>query len=153
MLCCCWVAKLCPTLCDPMDCSMPSFSVLHYLPELAQTHVRRVSNAIQPSHLLLSPSIPVLSLSQHQGLFQWLGFSHQVAKVLQLQLQHLACFSIPANEYSGLISLRLTGLISLLSKGLSRVFSNTIVQMHQFFSAQPSSQSNSYIHIWPQEKP
>ena len=88
VLCCCWVAKLCLTLCDCMDCSMPSFSVLHYLPELAQTHVRRVSGAIQPSHLLSSPSLPVLSLFQHQGLFQWAGSSHQVARLLELQLQH-----------------------------------------------------------------
>ena len=85
---CCSVAQLCPTLCDLMDCSMPSFPALHQLPELAQTHVHWVSGTIQPSHPLLSPSPSAFSLSQHQGLFQWVGFSHQVAKGLELQLQH-----------------------------------------------------------------
>ena len=79
--CCCSVAKLCPILCDPMDCSMPSFPVLHHLPELAQTHVHRVSDAIQPSHPWSLPSLPTLNLSQHQGLFQWVSSLHQVAKV------------------------------------------------------------------------
>ena len=67
-LCCCSVAQSCLTLCDPMDCSMPGFPVLHYLPEFAQTHVHLVSDAIQSSHRLSSPS--AFSLSQHQGLFQ-----------------------------------------------------------------------------------
>ena len=74
-------------LCNPMNCSMPAFPVLHYLLELAQTHVHWVSDAIQPSHPLLPPSSPVLNLSQHQGLFQWVNHLHQVAKVLELQLQ------------------------------------------------------------------
>ena len=82
------VAQSCPTLCDYMDCSTPGFPVRHQLPELAQTRVHRVSNAIQPSHPLLSPSPPAFNLSQHQGLFQWVRFSHQVVKVLELQLQH-----------------------------------------------------------------
>ena len=86
--CCYSVAKLCPTLCDSMDCSMPGFPVLHYLPECAQTPVHWVGNDIQPSHLLFPPSPPALSLPQHQSLFQWIGSSHQVAKVLELQLQH-----------------------------------------------------------------
>ena len=86
--CCCWVIKLCLTFCDPMDCSMPGFPVLHYLPELAQIHIHWVSDAIQPSHPLLSPSSPTLNLSQHQGLFQWVGSSHEVAKVVALQPQH-----------------------------------------------------------------
>ena len=84
----CSVTKLCLTLCDPVDCSMPGFSVLPHLPEFAQTHVHWVSDAIQPSHPLLSPSLPALNLSQHQGLFQWVGSLHQVAKVLELQFQH-----------------------------------------------------------------
>ena len=67
---CCSVAKLCLSLCNPMDCSTPGFSALHYLPELAQTHVHQVSDAIQPSHPLSSPSPLALNLSQHQGLFQ-----------------------------------------------------------------------------------
>ena len=79
--------QLCPTLWDPMDCSTPVFPVHHQLPELAQTHVHWVGDAIQPSHPLLPPSPPALNLSQHQGLFQWVGSSHQVAKVLELQLQ------------------------------------------------------------------
>ena len=81
---CCLVAKSCPTLCDPMYCSTPGFSVYHYLPELAETSVHWVSDAIQPSHALSSPSPPALNLSQHQGLFQWVSSSHQVAKVLEL---------------------------------------------------------------------
>ena len=64
------VAQLCPTLCDPMDCSMPGIPVLHQPPELAQTHIHRVSDAIQLSHPLLSPSLPAFNLSQNQGLFQ-----------------------------------------------------------------------------------
>ena len=85
---CCSIAQSGPTLCDPTDCSMPGFPVLHYLPEFAQTHVHWVSDAIQPFHPLSPPSPPALNLSQHQGLFQWVGSSHQVAKVLELQLQH-----------------------------------------------------------------
>ena len=82
------VAQLCPTLCDPMDCSMPGFPVHHQLRELAQTHVHQVSDAIQPSHPLLSLFPPTFSHSQHQGLFKWVSSSHQVAKVLEFQLQH-----------------------------------------------------------------
>ena len=71
-----------------MDCSMPGFPVYHQLLELTQTHVHQVSDAIQPSHPLSSPSSPTFNLSQHQGLFQGVSSSHQVAKVLELQLQH-----------------------------------------------------------------
>ena len=85
--CCCSVSKSCPTLCDPMNCSMPGFPVLHYLLEFAQTHVHWVGDALQPSHPLLLPFPLAFNLSQHQGLFQWVGSSHQVAKVLELQLQ------------------------------------------------------------------
>ena len=76
-------------LCDPMDCSTPGFPVHHHLPEFAQPHVHWVSDAIQPSHPLSSPSPPAFSLSQYQGLFQWVGSSHQVAKELELQHQSL----------------------------------------------------------------
>ena len=86
-LCCRSVAKSCLTLCGPMDCSMLGFPVPHQLLEPAQTHVHWISDAIQPSHAL-SPSTPALNLSQHQDLFKWVGFSHQVAKVLEFQLQH-----------------------------------------------------------------
>ena len=72
----------------PMECSTPGLPVLHHLLEFAQTHFHQVSDAIQPSHPLSSPSYPDLNLSQHQGLFQWVGFLHQVAKVLGFQLQH-----------------------------------------------------------------
>ncbi|CAI9175830.1 unnamed protein product [Rangifer tarandus platyrhynchus] len=74
------VAQSCPTLCDPMDCSTPGFPVHHQLPELAQTHVHRVDDAIQPFHLLSSASPPAFNLSQHQGLFQGISSSHLVAK-------------------------------------------------------------------------
>ena len=96
------VAQSCPTLCDPMVHSTPGFPVHHQLPVLAQTHVCWVSNAIQPSHLLSSPSPPTLNLSQHQGLFQWVSSSHQVAKVLGFQLS-----ISPSNKYSGLIFFRM----------------------------------------------
>ena len=124
---CCSVAQLRSTLCDPMDSSTPGFLVHHQLPELAQTHVHCFGDAIQPSHLLSFPSPPAFNLSQHQSLFQWISSSHEVAKVLELQLQHQFL-----EEYSGLISFK-TGLISLLSKGLSRVFSSITVRKHQFF--------------------
>ena len=81
------VAQSCLTLCNPMDCSTPGFPVHHQLPELAETHIYPVGDAIQPSHPLPSPS-PAFNLSQHQGLFQGVSSSHQVAKVLELQLQH-----------------------------------------------------------------
>ena len=122
------IAQLCPTLCDPMDRSMPGLPVRHQLPEFTQTHVHWVGNAIQSSHPLSSPSPPALSLSQHQGLFKWVSFSHQVAKVLEFQLQHQSFQWTPRTDF-------LQGWLvwSLLSKGLSRVFSNTTVQKHQFF--------------------
>ena len=81
------VTQSCPTLCNPMDYGTSGFPVNHQLRELTQTHVHRVGDAIQPSHPLLSPSPPALNLSQHQGLFQWVRSSHQVAKVLELRLQ------------------------------------------------------------------
>ena len=88
MSCCCSVAKSCPTFCDPMDCSMPGFPVLHYLLEFTLVHVHWVGDGIQLSNPLASPSSSALNLSQHQSLFQWVGSSHPVAKVLKLQLQH-----------------------------------------------------------------
>ena len=81
------VTQSCLTLCNPMDCRMPGFPVLNNLPELAKTHIHSVSDSIQPVCPLLSPST-VLNLSQHQSLFQWVGSSHWVAKVLEFQLQH-----------------------------------------------------------------
>ena len=81
--------KSCLTLCNPMDCSMPGFPVLHHLQEFAQTHVHWVGDAIQPSHPLSSLSLPAFNLSQHQGHFQWVCSSHWVVKVLELQHQSL----------------------------------------------------------------
>ena len=148
------VAQSCPNLCDPMDCSTPGLSVHHQLPELTQTHVHRVSEAIQPSQPLSSPSPPALNLSQHHGLFQWIGSLHQVVKVLELRPQHQSFQWIFRNHsIFSWFPLGLTGLISLQSKELSRVFSNTTVQKHQFFGAQPSLWSNFHIHTWLLEKP
>ena len=118
-------------------------------PEFTQTYIHQVSDTIQPSHPLSSPFPPAPNPSQHQSLFQWVNSSHEVAQVLELQL--LASFL--SKKSQGWSPSEWTDLISLQSKGLSRVFSNTTVQKHQFFSAQPSSQSNSHIHTWPQEKP
>ena len=81
-------AQSCPTLCDPMNCSTPGLPVYHQLLEFTRTHVHRDSDAIQPSHPLLSPSPPAPNPSQHQSLFQWVNSSHEVAKVLEFQLQH-----------------------------------------------------------------
>ena len=89
------VAQSCLTLCDPIDCSMPGLPVHHQLPELVWTHVYWISDAIQPSHPLSSRSSPSFNLSQHQGLFQSVSSSHQVAKVLEFQLQqHMTAFHV-----------------------------------------------------------
>ena len=90
----------------PWTAATPGFSVLHHLPEIAQTHVHRVGDAIQPSHPLLSPSPTALNLSQHQGLFKWVSSSNQVAKVLEFQLQHQSFQWIFRNDflYVGLVS-------------------------------------------------
>ena len=96
------VTQSCLTVCDPMNCSTPGLPVHHQLPEFTQTHIHLVGDAIQPSHPLLSPSPPAPNPSQHQGLFQWVSSSHQVAKYWSFS------FSInPSNEYSGLISFRM----------------------------------------------
>ena len=127
---------------DTIDCSTPGFPVHHQLPELTQTHVHWVSDAIQPSHPLSSPS-PAFNLSQHRGLFQWGFCLHQVAKVLEFQLQHVLQMNIQNWSPWGW-----TGWISLQSKGLSRIFSSTTVQKHQFFGTQLSLQSNYHIRTW-----
>ena len=100
------VAQSCPTLCDPMNCSTPSLPVHHQLPEFTQTHVHRVSDAIQPSHPLSSPSLPAPNPSQHQSLFQWVNSSHEVAKVLEFQLQH---HSLQRNPRADVLQSRLVG--------------------------------------------
>ena len=96
------VTQLCPTLCNPMNRSTPGLPDHHQLLESTQTHVHWVSDAIQPSHPLSSPSPPTPNLSQHQGLFKWVNSSHQVAKVLEFQLQ-----ISPSNEHPGLIFFRM----------------------------------------------
>ena len=139
-------AQLCPTLCDPMNRSTPGLPVHHQLPEFTQTHVQRVGDAIQPSHALLSPS-PAFNLSS-SGSFQVSQFFSSGGQ--STGVSALASF-LPKKSQGW--SLEWTSWISLQSKGLSRVFSNTTVQKHQFFSAQPSSQSSFHIHTWLLEKP
>ena len=96
------VAQSCPTLCNPMDCGTPGLPVHHQLPELTQTHVHRVSDAIHPSHPLSSPSPLAFNLAQHQGIFQWLSSSHQVAKALEFQLQHQSFQWIFRTDYTSI---------------------------------------------------
>jgi len=134
--------------CDPRDCSTPGLSVHHQLPELTQTHVCQVSDAIQPSHPLTSPSPPAFNLSKHQGLFKWISYLHQVTKVSELQVQH-QYFQWIFNWFP----LGWTGWMSLQSKGLSTAFSNITVQKHQFFGTQFSLWSNSHIYAWLMDKP
>ena len=135
-------------ICDSMNHSTPGFPVHHHLPEFTQTHVHWVSDAIQPSHPVIPffshfRSCPELESFQMSQLFtsggQTMGVSAS-ASVLPMNTQDCS-------------PLGWTGWISLQSKGLSRVFSNTTVQKHQFFSAQLSLYSNSHIHTWPLEKP
>ena len=133
------VVQSCPTICDPMDHSMPGFVVLHCLPEFAQTHVHWVSDASQPSYPLSSPSPPTFFTNESTLHIRW---PKDGASVLSSLL-----------PIQGWFPLGLTGWISLLCKGLSRVFSSTIVQKHQFFGTQPSLRSNSHIHTWLLEKP
>ena len=139
------VTQLCPTLCDPMDYST---SVLHCLPGFAQTHVHWVNDAIQPSHPLSSPTPPAFNLYQHQSLFQWISSSIRWPKYWSFSLASV----LPMN-IQGLFPLGWTGLSSLQSKGLSRVFCSTIVWNYQLFGAQPSLRSNSHFHIWLVEHP
>ena len=135
------VAQLRPTLCDPMNRSMPGLPVHHQLLESTQTHVHRVGDVIQPSHPLLSPFLLPSIFSSIRV------FSNESALLIRWPKYWSFSFSvIPSKEISGLISFKWTGWISSQSKGLSRVFSNTTLQKHQFFGAQPSSQSNSPIH-------
>ena len=135
------VTQSCPTFCNPMDCSMPGFSVHHNsqsLLKLMSIESVMPSNHLNHCHLLLLPSIfPSIRV-----------FSNKSVLCMRWPKYWSFSFSIsPSEEYSRLISLGLTGLISLKSKGLSRVFSNTTVQKHQFFSTQLCSQSNSHILV------
>ena len=145
---CCSVAQLCPTLCDSMDYSMSGFPVLHCLPELAQTHVHWVSDAIQPSHPLSSPSPPTLNLPASGSFLVSQLFASGGQSIAASALASGLLMNIQDWFPSGL-----TGLISLQSKGLSRAFSNTRIPKHQFFGAQPFLWSNSHIHTWLLGKP
>ena len=131
-----------------MDCSKTDLHVPHHLPEFAQVHVHYIGDAIQPSHPLSSPSPSALNLSRHRGLFQWVNYLHPVAKT-----GTSASASVLPVSIQGWFPLRWTGLISLLSKGLSGVFSSTTVQRHQFFGALPSLRFSSNNCTWPLETP
>ena len=138
----CLVTKSCLTLCNAVDCSTPGFLVLHYLTEFAQ------SNAIQPFHPLLLFSSCLQSFPESECFpMSWLFRSGG-----QSVGASSSALVLPMNR-QGWFPLGWTGWISLLSKGLSRVFSSTTVQKHQFFSAQPSLLCSSHICIWLLEKP
>ena len=139
------VAQSCPTVHDPMNRSMPGLPVHHQLPEFTQTHICWVSDAIQPSHPVVpfSSCITASESFPMSQLFAWGGQSTGVSALASV---------LPKNTQDW-SPLGWTCWISLQSKGLSRVFSNTTVQKQQFFGAQPFSQSNSHIDTWPQEKP
>ena len=142
------VQSLSPTLCDPMNHNMPGLPVYHHLLEFTHTHVLQVGGrpAISSSVIPLSScpqSLPASGSFPMSQLFTWGGQSTGVS----------ALASFLPKKSQGWSPLKWTGWISLQSKGLSRVFSNTTVQKHQFFGAQPSSQSNSHIHTWSLEKP
>ena len=147
--CCCYsVINPCLTLCNPIDCSMPGLPVPHYLPEFAQVHVHWVSDIIQPSHPLLPSSSFLFNLSQHQGLFQWVSSSHQVAKVLGFS------FSIsPSNEYSGLISFRIDWFDLLTVQGTFKGLLQHHNSKASFSGTQPSLWSNSHDCTWLLERP
>ena len=116
------VAQSCPTLCDPMNCSTPGLPVHHQFSEFTPAHIHWVNDAIQPSHPLSSPSPPAFDFSQNQSLFQWVSSSHQVAKVLELQLQHQSSM----NEYWKLISCWIDWFNLCAVQGLSRAFSSAL---------------------------
>ena len=124
------VSQSCPTLCDPMDCSTSGFPVHHQLLEYTRVH-----DVIQPSDSLLSPSPPALNLSQLQHLFKWVSSLHPDGQSIGAS----ASASVLPMNIQDWFPWGFTDWISLQSKGLSRVFSNTTVQKHQFFGAQLSS--------------
>ena len=144
------VAQSCPTLCDPMDCSTPGFPVHHQLPELAQNHVHWVGDAI--NHPTISFSIiPFSSCLQSfpaSGSFPLSQFFASGGQSIGVS----ASTSVLLMTTQDWFPLAWNGWISLQSKGLSRVFSNTTVQKHQFFCTQLSLWSNSHIHTWVLEK-
>ena len=142
------VAQSCLTVCDPMDCSTPGLPVHHQLLELAQTHVHQVGDAIQPSHPLSSPSSPAPYPSQSV-------FSNESTLRMRWPKYWSFSFSIsPSKQHPGLISFRMDWFDLLAVQGtLKSLLQHHIVQEHQFFGAQLSSQSNSHIHTRSLEKP
>ena len=128
------VTQLCPTLWDPMDCSTPGLPIHHQLLDFNQIHVHWVSDAIQPSHPLSSPTPPAFNLSQHQGLFQWVSSLHQVAKVLEFLLQHQSFQWILRTD------LPQDGLVGspCRSRGSQESTPKPQFKKHQFFGAQLS---------------
>ena len=140
------VAQSCPTLWDPMNHSMPGLPVHHQLPEFTQTHIHRVSDAIEPTHPLSFPFPPSLNPSQHQSLFQWVNSSHEVAKGLVFQLQH---HSLQRNPRIDLLQ---NGLVGSFCSPSDSQDSPPTAQIKSINSSQLSSQSNSHIHTWPLEK-
>ena len=136
------VAQSCLTLCNPMNCSTPGFPVHHQLPELTQIHVHRVSDAIQPS-----PSPPCLQSFPASGSFP-------MSQLFTSGGQSIgALASVLTKNIQDWLPLGLARLVSLQSKGFSRVFSSITVQKHQLFGTHPSLWSNSHIHTWPLEIP
>ena len=143
------VAQSCSTLWDLMNPSTPGLPVHHHLPEFTQTHAHLVM--VMPSNHLILCCPLLLPLSVFPSIRV---FSDESALRIRWWKYWSFSFNInPSNEYSGLISFRITSLISLQSKGFSRVFSNTMVKKHQCFGSQLSLWSNSHIHTWLLEKP
>ena len=116
------VAQSCPTLCGPMNRSTPGLPVHHKLPEFTQTHVHRVGDAIQPSHPLSSPSPPASNPSQHQGLFQWVNSSHEVAKVLEFQAGQVVWYSLFFQNFPQVIVIHTVKGFGIVSKAEIDVF-------------------------------
>ena len=135
------VSQSCLTLRDPMNHSMPGLTVHHHLPEFTQTHVHLVGDAIQPSHPLSSPSPPV-PVPPSIRVFS----KESTLRVRWPKYWSFSFSIIPSREHPGLISFRMKWLDLLAVQGLSRVFSNTTVQKHQFFGTQLSLLSNFHIH-------
>ena len=144
-----WIQFSCSVMSDSLwttDCSMPGFPVRDQLPEFTQTHVHWVGDAIQPSHLLSSPSPPTFNLSQHQGLFKWVSSSHQVAKVLEFHLQHQSFQWIFRTDflYDGLVgspccprdsqeSSPTPQFKSINSSALSFLYNPTLISIHDYW--------------------
>ena len=145
---CCLVAKSCQTLYDLVDCSPPVLPVLHYLSKFAQTHIHWVSDAIQPFHPLLPPS----PLPSNFPISKSFLMSHLFSSGDQ-NIGAPASATVLLMSIQDWFPLGLTGLISLQSKGVLRVFSNTTVWEHQFFVTQHSLWTSSHIHIWLLEGP